>query len=88
VSQKFPYKLLCDPTPCREVIFQAAIKLIRSHLDGTIRPIVSSGSPIRFNSPTSMLLCACPPMNTGTMGGSFKMRKRRETGNDYAKRGQ
>jgi hypothetical protein len=57
-------------------------------LDGTIRLIVSPGSPIRINSPTSMLLCACPVINIGVMGVSFKMRKRRETGKDYAKRGQ
>jgi hypothetical protein len=43
---------------------------------------------MRFNSPTSTLLCACPRMNTGAMGVSFKMRKRRETGNYYSIRRQ
>jgi hypothetical protein len=70
-SQKFLYKYHCNPTPRREAVFQAATKLIRGHFDGTIRLVVSPGSPIRFNSPTSMLLCACPVI-TIKMMGAFK----------------
>jgi hypothetical protein len=36
----------CDLTPCREAVFQAVTKLIRTHLDGTIRLMTSSGSPV------------------------------------------
>jgi hypothetical protein len=52
--------VFAGPTPCGEVVFQAAINLLQSFLNGTIRLIVSPGSPIRFNSPTGMLFCACP----------------------------
>jgi hypothetical protein len=31
------------PHPSGEVVFQAAIKFLRSHLNGTIRLIVSTG---------------------------------------------
>jgi hypothetical protein len=87
-SQKFLYKLHRDPTPCRGAVFQAAIKFVQSHLDGTIRLIVSPGSPKRLDSPTGMLPCACPAIDIGTVGVSFKMRKRRDIGKDHAKGGR
>jgi hypothetical protein len=43
--------------PRREVVFQAAIKLLRSHLNGTIRLIVSLDSPEDNLSDWLALLC-------------------------------
>ena len=53
------------------MFFQAAIKFVLSHLNGTIRLILSPGSPKGCSAPTGMLLCACPAM-TIKMMGAFK----------------
>jgi hypothetical protein len=70
------------------MFFQAAIKFVQSHLNGTIRLIVFPGSPRRCSAPTGTPFCAYPVIDIGARGVSFKMRKRRETGKDGTKRWQ
>jgi hypothetical protein len=61
------------------VFFQAAMKVVLSHLNGTFRLIVSPGSPRRYSAPTGMLFCAYPVMTIKIMG-AFKMRLRQYCG--------
>jgi hypothetical protein len=63
----------------RGVFFQAAIKVVLSHLNGTFRLTVSPGSPRRCSAPTSMLFCACP-VRTIRIMGAFKTHLRRYCG--------
>jgi hypothetical protein len=58
---------------------QAAMKVVHSYLNGTIRLIVSPGSPRRCGAPTGMLFCAYPVMTIRVMG-AFKMHLRQYCG--------
>jgi hypothetical protein len=61
------------------MFFQAAIKFVQSHLNGTFRLIVSTGSPRRCSAPTGMLFCAYPVMTIRIMG-AFKTHLRQYCG--------
>jgi hypothetical protein len=61
------------------VFFQAAIKFVRSHLNGTFRLIVATGSPRRCGAPTGTLFCAYPAMTIKIMG-AFKPHLRQYCG--------
>jgi hypothetical protein len=61
------------------VFFQAAMKVVLSHLNGTFRLIVSPGSPRRCSAPTGMIFCAYPVMTIRIMG-AFKMHMRQYCG--------